>query len=731
VGLFADNLVTAFQTGDDADPFDERYLEIRAARVIVATGCIERPLIFSHNEKPGVMQAGCAHRLARTYGILPGERAVFSIGHDLGLEAALDLSDLGVDVPLVADVRHGGQGPALLNALKERGIRVLKGWSAVKAFGRQKIKGVRVEPTNGTGAQTVSCDLLVASAGMTPLTGLLTLAGADLIYDEHTGFFLPQNLPHGVWTAGRLLGLNDPRSIEMSGTLAASEVLLDCGRIEKAQVDALRRDMDCVPGPVKGSKWVGVSRDRRKAFVCFDEDTTLKHVDQAIMLGFDVPELIKRYTSAGTGAGQGGIPGHNLPLYVAERRQEYDTSPKPTTVRPPLTPVLTATYAGAKYHLQKRTPIHDLQVAEGGRMETVGAWQRARRFGTDASVGREIDAVRKNVAMLDASTLGKFRLRGPDALKVLQRLYVSDMSRLRQGRVCYSAMCNEDGCVIDDGVVVKRGENDYYLTSTTGRAGVTAQWIGYHTRFENWRYALVNLTDAFGVINVAGPNARKVLEQVIDGDFSNDALGFGAYAELAMSGAFDVRIMRLGFVGELSYELHVPASYMTDLWELLKEAGRPLSITNFGLEAQNVLRLEKGHVILGSESEQRTTLHDLGLGFLWHRNKSGPTSVGDFALRETEKQAGRLKLVGFKPLNPHETPRDGSPIVDTRIRGYVCTARYSRSLGESVGMALVDDDLKGMGTTFGIYQDGCEGRLTPARVVPMPFYDPQGLRMRM
>jgi sarcosine oxidase subunit alpha len=297
--------------------------------------------------------------------------------------------------------------------------------------------------------------------------------------------------------------------------------------------------------------------------------------------------------------------------------------------------------------------------------------------------------------------------------------------------VRYSAMCNEDACVIDDGVVIKRADNDYYLTTTTGRAGVTAQWIRYHTRYENWRYAIVNLTDAFGVINLAGPKAREVLQAVIDEDVSNEAFEFGAYGEFTIAHAISVRVMRLGFVGELSYELHVPASYMPDLWKLIEAAGKPMGITNFGLEAQNTLRMEKGHVILGSESEQRTTLHDIGLGFLWHRDKSGPAPVGSFALRQTENQAGRLKLVGFKPLNTNDAPRDGSPIVDTRIRGYVCTARFSRSLKEPLGMALVDDDLKGMGTTFNIYQDGCEGRLTPAKVVPTPFYDPEGLRMRM
>lgn len=731
VGLYADNLITAFQVGDTDDSFDECYLEIRGRKVIVATGCSERPAMFAHNEKPGVMQPGCAQRLARTYGILPGKRAVFSVGHDLGLEAALDLAGLGVDVLGVADVRPDGQHPDLLQALEERGIPILKGWVATKAKGWQTLEAVCLQPLNGAHTKTVACDLLAASAGMTPLTGLLTLGGAKLAYDDHTGFFLPRKLPEGLETAGRLWGLNDPMAIELSGKLAASRILKDMGKISKNETGALTRRMSTRPGPVRGSKFVCAPGSRKKAFLCFDEDATLKHVDQAMALGFNVPELIKRYTSAGTGPGQGGIPGHNLPLYVAGTYSAPDPRPRPTTVRPPLTPTLMATYAGAGHHLNKRTPVHDLQVAAGGKMEVVGAWLRARRFGDDRSLSPEIDAVRTNVAMLDASTLGKFRLWGPDALKVLQRVYVSDMDRLEPGKIRYSAMCNEDGCVIDDGVVIKRAENDYYLTTTTGRAGVTAQWIRYHTRYEDWQYAIVNLTDAFGVINLAGPRAREVLEALTDADVSNDAFGFGAYREFTIADTFHVRAMRLGFVGEISYELHVPASFMPALWLHIEAAGKPIGITNFGLEAQNTLRMEKGHVILGSESEQRTTLHDIGLGFLWHRDKPGPDPVGGFALRQTENQTGRLKLVGFKTVGTTDAPRDGSPIVDTRIRGYVCTARYSHSLKQPLGMALVDQELQAVGTKFDIYQDGCRGELMHARVVEMPFYDPQGLRMRM
>ncbi len=732
VGVYPTLQVTAFQRGGDSAPFDERYVEIQARSIVVATGCIERPLVFENNERPGVMQPSCAHRLARTWGILPGCRAVFSVGSDLGIEAALDLADLGMEVACVADVREDGQDAGLVADLAARSIAFMRGWVAVQAHGSRGVKAVTLSSVNGARRKKVECDLLAASAGFTPATGPLGLAGARLTHDPWTGFFLPVQLPPGLHAAGRLLGLQDPRSIELSGGEAGLCAVSHCGVDATEALRSLAEKKSSLPGPARGSKLVSGPVKGSKSFICFDEDTTVKNVSQSMASGFDVPELIKRFSAAGTGPSQGGVPGHNLALYVAQSHESPDPEPRPTTVRPPLRPIHLATYAGSAHVMSRRTPVHGLQVAAGGRMEKVGVWSRARRFGDDATAHDEILNVRHNVGILDGSTLGKFRIHGADALKALQRVYVGDMSNTRQGRIKYSAMCNEDGCLLDDGVVVKRGDGDYYFTTSTARAGLTVEWIRYHTRFESWDYHLVNLTDAFGVINVSGPNARKVLQKVTDFDLSSESFPFAAYRELEIGGSIPVRAMRLGFVGELSYELHVPSSLMQAAWGLVAEAGSELGMKPFGLEAQNLLRMEKGHVIIGSESEQRTTLHDLGLGFLWHRDKPGARTVGAAALIHTEHQEERLKLVGFKMQSPADRPpRDGSVIVDGRIRGYVCTARFSPALGEVVGMALVDEPLSAVGAEWSIYEDECNGKLLGAVVATMPFYDPEGLRMRM
>ena len=732
-GLWGDNLVTAFQVGWPTDPFEELYLEVRAKSVVVATGCIERPLIFENNERPGVMQVGCSHRLAMTYGLLPGKSAVFSIGHDLGLEAAVDLADLGMKVLAVADCRMEGHDPELVEALADRKIPFMAGWTASKAEGDKTLTGVVLTSLDGANRKRFGCQVLVASAGLTPVNGLLYLGRAKMAYDRFTNFILPEEMPPRLHAAGRILGFNLPASIEASGRLAGLAAALDCGVPAQDEYRQAAELLARSPGPTRGSKLAlapGIGTGS-KSFICFDEDATVKHIAQACQQGFDVPELAKRFTATGTGPGQAGIPGHNLPLVLAQFRGEEAEVLLPTTIRPPLVPTLLATYAGQKRHVFKQTPLHQTQKKSGAVFRRVGDWKRARYFSEDLSSREEIDNVHQNVGLIDVSTLGKFRIFGPDALKALERVYVGDMSRIEEGRVKYSAMCNDDGCLIDDGVIVKRGEDDYYFTTSTGRAGATIEWFRYQTRYDGWTYHMVNLTDTLAAVNLAGPRARLVLQKLAEADLSNEAFPYRGYRELTLAGRVRARIMRLGFVGEISYEIHVPASEAQSVWEMIMEAGREYDIKPFGLEAQNVLRLEKGHVIIGQDTEIRTNLHDLGLGFLWHRDKTWAKTVGAPALRFAEHQEGRLKLVGFRMDDSSRTPEDGAVIVDETIRGHVTTARYSSVLDQSIGLALVEAPLAREGTPLEIFQEDLGSGRLKAAVVPTPFYDPLGKRLRM
>jgi len=731
IGFYNNNLITACQKGNDEDSFNERYIEIRAQSVVVATGCTERPLIFENNERPGIMQIGCAHRLAQTYGLLPGKDVVFSIGHDLGLEAAIDLSGMCLNVLCVADSRSDGQDPALLERLIKINIPVLKGWVASKAHGKKHIKKVTLSAIEGIKHKDFLCDLLVASAGLTNACSPLFLTQAKMGYDPDTGLFVPEKMPDKVHIAGRLLGFHDPLSIEASGELAGLSATSDCGMPLENQLKEVKERLEELPGPTRGSRLVRAPGKGAYDFICFDEDVTIKHINQACDMGFDKSELSKRFTAAGTGPTQGGIPGHNLPLVISQFHSDSAEPIVPTTVRPPLTPTLLGTYAGRNPDPYKLTPLHEIQKNSGAVFHRAGVWKRARYFSEDLTASSEIQNVRNNVGLIDVSTLGKFRVFGPDSLKALQRVYVGDMSSIPEGKVKYSAMCNDDGCLIDDGVVTRREVNDYYLTTSTGRSGGAVEWIRYHTRYDGWDFHIVNLTEVYGAINLAGPRAREVFQKITDTDLSNEAFSFMGYREFNLKDTVPVRVMRLGFVGELSYEIHIPASYTQTVWQWLLGAGEEFGICPFGLEAQNTLRLEKGHVIIGQESEIRTTLHDLGLGFLWYRKKHEAKTVGAFALKNTEHQQGRLKLVGFKMDSPFKAPDDGSVIVDSEIRGYVCTARHSFTLGEPIGLALVESHLAKKKTQLEIFEAGAGDKRLYATVVPTPFYDPGGKRLRM
>ncbi len=742
-GVWGENLLTGFTTGTDDDPFHERHWECRAKTVVIAAGCMDRPLVFNHNDRPGVMQPTTAWRLATTYGVPPGRTAVFSLGDDLSLEAALDLTNLGTKIRAVADAREpNSQDPTLIQALKAKGIPVLEGWAASRALGRNHVKGCELRPTTGEGSRRFRCDLIVANAGRQPRLGTLATAKAQLAYCTHTHTYQPVALPPGLFTAGSMTGLRDLRAIEASGRLAGHRAATWPTPASTSRAVAPTPPADppdhparpAHPGPAPGcplSHGPHIGRGA-KAFVDLDEDGTWKNVKECVRQGFDAPELAKRFGGFGLGPGQYRVSGQNLAMIMAELRGDPVESATPTTVRPPLAPPSLATLAGPNHDVHKRTPLHGEQAVQGAVFRRAEPWLRARYFSDDRECRDEILNVRNNVGILDSSPLGKFRIWGPDALAALQRVYISDMTRARPGKCKYSAMCNDMGQLVDDGVVVKEGANEYYLTTSSTRAGATAEWFRYHTRHDGWDYNMVNLTDVLASINIAGPNAREVLRKVATDDVSNEALPYLTCKRVTVGGVA-ARCLRLGFVGELSFELHVPSSYCQYVWDLLTEAGAAFGIRPFGLEAQYCLRAEKGHVIIGAESEARVTLTDIGMGWLWDRDDTASKKVGAPALRAAAQQPGRMKLVGFVVDAGQGSPRDGALIVSgDEIVGYACTTRRSDTLGQPYGMALVRDDHAVQGAALSLQEEPVPGKRATysARVTSSHFYDPNGKRMR-
>jgi len=734
-GIWGNNLITGFQIGAEGDYYDERYFECRARGIVVASGCIERPLIFNNNERPGVMQVNTAWRLAHTYAVSPGKRIVFSITDDLGLEAALDLASLGLDVIAVADARRNGQNADLVAKLQGAGIEFLPGWAASAVKGSKRVRAVDLCDLNGRESRSFDCDVLVASAGQQAVIGPLSTAGVKFRYCLTTSLFQPVEMPATLFSAGRMTGLTDPGSIDASGIIAGLEAVAACKVDVSASLEVARKSLASLPGKTQGCGLMHGPKlgAGRKAFICFDEDGTYKTAVQSARQGFDVPELAKRFGGFGLGPGQYQVPGQNLAMAMANITDMPTEKAQGTTVRPPLVPPTLATCAGPRHNIHKQTPLHQDQAARGGIFRNAGVWRRARYFSSDLDCSSEIRNVRDNVGLLDGSTLGKFRIYGTDALKALQRVYISNMEKTREGRCKYSAMCNETGNVVDDGVITKTGNDDYYFTTTSNRAGITIEWFRYHTRYEDWDFKLVNLTDSTGSINIAGPNARSLIQKIITEDMSNEAFSYMGYKEVVVGDGVKARCLRLGFVGELSFELHVAASHCQYVWDLLWEAGQEFKVQPFGMEAQNCLRAEKGHVIVGMESEQRVTLLDIGMGFLWARDDVVSNKVGAPALRACKEQKGRMKLIGFRVGDAAVTPQDGDIVVNGEdIVGYVCTTRFSESLGYQYGMALVGDACAINGEQINLYQAlGKRHDEYTATVIPPHFYDPDGERLRM
>lgn len=731
------NLVTAVQRGRVPEDVCERYYEIRARSVVVATGAVERPLVFQNNDCPGVMQGRCAQQLMHRYALKPGARAVVSGAHDGLLEVAADLADSGVTVAAVADARRDAIDEAALTRLERLGIPVYPGCTVTKAIQRRTLRGaVLGEPESGK-ALKLECDLLVASAGEVPLSQLLQSAGTPMAFDPITCWFLPTAFPQGLHAAGAVLGQARDEVIEAQGKVAGLSALQDVGLDVKSDLRGAQERLLSLPVP--GPGWSGVDTSGRgyMRFVSFDEDVTVTQIEEAIAEGFDQTELVKRYTAAGTGPSQSYMTGYNLPLLVASKRGKNPGQVDPTTVRPPALPTSLAALAGRRHHPVKRTPLHAAQKSLGASFRIMGEWERARHF-TDEQALDEVANVRNNVGFIDISTLGKFRVHGPDAIQLLQRVYVGDMSRVTEGKLTYSIMCNEEGVVVDDGVITQLGPSDYFFTTSTARAPHTSEWLRFHSRNENWDAHVVNLTDAMAAVNLAGPRARDVLERLTEQDVSNQALPFMGAERMTLCGDIEALVLRVGFVGELCYEIHVPSSRGRPLHDAILQAGEPLAIKPFGTEAQSVLRLEKGHVIIVVDTDNHTTLHEIGAGKHWARQKTDMNTVGAPALRFAEQQTHRQKLLGFVMEDTIAPPTDGSVVLDGGVvKGRVCSSRYSPTLKQALGMALVDTELVVMGASLEIYTDQrLSGNRLPkittrkARIVPMPFYDPKGERVR-
>lgn len=700
-------------------PTRQRVHRIRAARVVVAAGAIERPIVLEDNDRPGVMLASAARDLLHRHGVRAGDEVVVFTADDSAYAAAVDLADAGAAVHVV-DARD--EPPTgWLARCAERGVDVTAGTTVRGTQGVEHVSAALV----GDDRRPVPCDLLLLCGGWNPTAHLYSHVGGALAYDPALGSFRPGADVDGVTVVGAA-----------NGTLDLAGCLREAGATESA---------DEAPRTPTRVLW-RTDGDPARQFVDLARDATVADVARAVGAGLHHVEHIKRYTTIGTAHDQGKTSGVIASGIAAELLGRPIEALGTTTFRPPYTPVAFAALAGRargdEYDPVRTTTLHPWHVAAGAAFEDVGQWRRPRYYlrpGEDSgtAVLRECAAVRTGVGILDASTLGKIDVQGPDAAVLLDRLYTNLMSSLRVGRVRYGVMCGNDGMVVDDGTVLRLADDRFLVTTTTGNAApvldAMEEWL--QTEWTDLRVRLTSVTEQWAVLAVVGPRSRDVVGAVFaDLDVTQDAFGFMCWRDTRLDGV-PVRVARISFSGELAYEVHADARYAPALWRRLVDAGRAYGITPYGTETMHVLRAEKGYPIIGQDTDGTVSPHDLGMSWAVSAKKADFVGKRSFA-RPSHHDPARKQLVSLLPTDAATTLPEGSQIVawsgDGRVPpppvpmlGHVTSSYRSAALGRPFALALVEGGRERLGEVVGVPVGDA---LVPAEIGASVLLDPEGAR---
>ncbi len=733
----------------DAVPADghprQRYWQMRARQIVLATGAIERPIAFLDNDRPGVMLASAAAAYALLYGVKPGQRILVFTTHDWAYRSAIDLKQAGCAVERVIDLRRD-PGPAA-RAAEAVGIPVRSGAAVVRALGRSSLAAVEVASLAPDGlrlagaAERIACDCLAVSGGFTPTVHLFSHARGKLLYDREIAAFIPGASPAGFHLAG---GCKGSFSLSLclsegfaAGAVAAMAAGFGSGAVppmprmameERAAPKFLWR----VPAHRRGKRWIDLQND------VTDEDLAL-----AVRENYANIEHAKRYTTLGMGTDQGktGNPlGFHLLAELLDRPPE---AVGVTTFRPPYTPTSFGAFVGRNpilNHPVRRTPMHEWHEAKGAPFLPNGLWLRAQCYprpgeSVHGAIAREALAVRQGVGMVDVSTLGKIDIQGRDAMEFLNRVYMNGFSTLAVGKGRYGLMLREDGFLFDDGVTMRLGEHRFHMTTTTANAARVYEWLEKHlqTQWRDLEVYLTAVTDEWAGLAIAGPNARMLLASVTEADVSDTALPFMGVIE-AQVARIPARIFRISFSGELSYEVNVPADQGLALWEAMVQAGASHGLVPYGLEALSVLRIEKGHIV-GAEFDGRATPVDLGFEKIIGRKRDfiGRWALGRAALREP----GRLQLVGLEAIDPKEPIPAGAQLVPVgdgatpqQSHGHVTSTCFSPNLGVEIALGMLADGRARHGQEI-VAVSPVTSKAARVRVRPPCFIDPEGSRLHV
>lgn len=715
-GYYDHNLLAAVEqvhTGPPAAeqpaPCRQRLWRIRAARVVLATGALERPLTFVQNDRPGILLAGALSQYLNRYGVLPGRQIVVFTNNDSAYQTALDIAAEGRPV-CVVDLRTEPRGP-LVEQARARGIPLYPGHRVLGVYGRRGLQAVQIEALPGEQGQTrtLPCDLLAMSGGWNPTIHLYSQAGGSLRYCPQRCCLLPDGASQALHCVGAANGDDLP------GAGAGD-------------------------GPIDSGDWYQRDQPAEQQWVDFQYDITVADIAQAVRENFVSVEHLKRYTGTGMCLDQGKTGNVNALGIVADLSQRDIAAVGTTKFRPPYHPVSIGAMAGqqhgAFYAPARQMPAHDWHRRHGAEFEELGGWLRPACYPqageTPAqAVAREVRAARQQVGLFEGSPLGKIEVRGPDAATFLQRVYLNTMNTLRPGKIRYGLMLNDNGVLIDDGVLSCLAPEHYQISTTSGGATRIWQWLQswHQCEWPSLDLCLSNLTQQWAVCTLSGPKARDVLARLPgDIDLSPEALPPMALATGHLAG-LPVRLFRVSFTGELSYEINVPADSGQALWQTLIDAGQGQGITPYGLDALDILRIEKGYLHLGADTDGETCPDDVGWG--GPLAKKTDDFIGRRSLQRPANRADdRLQLVGLastEPLPVGAHLLDAAPLQrPTPSQGYVTSACHSPTLNRPVALGLLRAGRRRHGEQICAWD---QGRSYAVTVQAPVFYDPKGERL--
>ncbi len=697
-------------------------VHVRAKQVIVATGLYEQPAVFRNNDLPGVMLVTAAQRLVHRFAIAPCAQAVILAGNDEAYTAALDLHAAGVSIIAIVDLDDSTVRGDLVAAAMAAGIQVISQAVIDEARGRGgRLSAVVVRSANGSATQTIECDGLFMSVGWAPAAGLLYQAGATLEYDPALGQVVPRTLPPDLHVAGRLNGVFDIADQMADGTAAANAALVALGLQVEASAPPPRANAPhSHPYPI-------VAHASGKEFVDFDEDLTIGDLRTAFREGFDSVELMKRYSTIGMGPSQGKLSNMNGVRILAHLRGSDVNAIGVTTTRPFTYPVPMGILAGRRLRRQWHTPMDELHRAHGADMGEAGTWLRPMSYANGsppAAIEQEYRTVREAVGLIDVSTLGKIEIFGADAEALLDYAYTCSFEKLQPGMTRYIIMTDGSGTLVDDGVAGRFADDHFYITATSSHAQVVVRQLQLYATQLRLDVAIVDRTFQVGAVNLAGPASRDVLRGLTDLDLSPDAFPYLALREGRVAGVA-ARIMRVGFVGELGYEIHFPAGAGPGIWQALMAAGEPHGIAPFGVEAQRLLRLEKGHLIVGQDTDGTTNPFEANLA--WAVSLTKDRFVGKHSLALLKPRKAR-RLVGFiTEDDPGRSIKECHLIIERgNIAGRVTSVAHSPHRQAVIGLAMVDMALADVDRNISIRVS--DGTIIVASISATPFYDPDNAR---